>query len=94
MKPLKINTRCLLCDHEFPDGELVLSNDDLGNSNWGCPSCNSHNIEEILAITHTNEPYIPEKDIKLLCKYEDIDPKFPCKYEDVNPKFGEGSGHD
>jgi DNA-directed RNA polymerase subunit RPC12/RpoP len=51
-----INTRCLNCDEEFSDKEVVLLLD-----GWACPRCRSTNIERILNPTHPRKPFVYEK---------------------------------
>ena len=53
----KIDTQCLNCYHKFPKGELKLCNDDLGNSNWGCPHCFSHDIEQLVSKDKAKLPF-------------------------------------
>lgn len=79
----KIDTRCLSCDCEFHEGELKLYNNDLGHSGWGCPSCYSHSVEEILVPVHVDEPIKFKK--KLPYKYDEVESSTPYdKQEDGN----------
>ncbi len=39
---LKIDTKCLDCNCEFPEGGLTLY-----ENGWGCPNCGSPNMEPI-----------------------------------------------
>jgi len=49
---MKIDTRCLTCDHTFPEGELKLN-----NGEWTCPKCHSPIIEKIFEPVTKRGPF-------------------------------------
>ena len=62
--PMKIDTRCRSCGHEFPEGELRMNTEEgAAKGNWGCPKCKSPLIEKI---TENKPPF----------KWGGISPKF------------------
>lgn len=48
---MDVNTRCCECDHEFPQGDLIYTEE-----GWGCPKCGSLNVEAKLEVTHQTNP--------------------------------------